>query len=347
LTGGNYTVSGTDSDSLGDSGTWSFTLTVTASPVVTGQPTGDTVTTGATASFTASASGYPTPTVQWQVSENDGSSWSNLSGATSTTYSFTAWSPENGYEYEAVFTNSVGSATTNPATLTVGPTFSYNWSGFVETGGTFTAVSGRWTVPTVTCTSGETAYSAAWIGIDGDGSSTVEQNGTDSDCNNGTPSYYAWFEFYAESGSPVNNGDEENIAKLDPSDTVSNGDVMSASVSVTSNDWTLMISDTTKGWAYTEGPISWTAPQKASAEWIAERPEVCDPGCALTSLADFGSVTFTDATATDNGTSGPISAFSASAMEMFNNAKTTVLAAPGPLDSTGEDFTDDWFATGP
>ena len=58
--------------------------------------------------------------MQWQVSADGGTSWSDISGATSTTYSFTTTIPpsENGYEYEAVFTNSSGSATTNAATLT-------------------------------------------------------------------------------------------------------------------------------------------------------------------------------------------------------------------------------------
>jgi hypothetical protein len=57
--------------------------------------------------------------VQWQVSTNSGSTWSNIAGATTTTYSFTTTASQNGNEYRAVFTNSAGSATTNPAILTV------------------------------------------------------------------------------------------------------------------------------------------------------------------------------------------------------------------------------------
>jgi len=68
--------------------------------------------------FTAAASGNPTPTVKWQ--SNSGSGWSDIVGATSVTYSFTAAVGDNGVQYRAVFTNGVGSdATTNPATLTV------------------------------------------------------------------------------------------------------------------------------------------------------------------------------------------------------------------------------------
>src|SRR5262245_38118591 len=75
-------------------------------------------------------------------------------------------------------------------------TTSTNWSGYaVNTSrGAVTAVSGTWVVPTVT--GGGTAYSSAWVGIDGFSSSTVEQIGTDSDLVNGIPRYYAWYEMY-------------------------------------------------------------------------------------------------------------------------------------------------------
>jgi hypothetical protein len=83
------------------------------------QPTNQTVAPGSTATFTAAASGNPTPTVQWQVSTNGGSSFSDISGATSPTYSFTASAADNGKQFRAVFTNSAGTATTNAATLSV------------------------------------------------------------------------------------------------------------------------------------------------------------------------------------------------------------------------------------
>jgi len=79
------------------------------------------VTAGQTATFTAAATGSPTPAVQWQVSTDGGGTFNNVSGATSTTLSFTTASSQNGYRYRAVFTNSVGSATTTAATLIVNP----------------------------------------------------------------------------------------------------------------------------------------------------------------------------------------------------------------------------------
>src|SRR5690348_4783604 len=88
-------------------------------PYITTQPANQTVTAGQTATFTAAATGSPAPTVQWQVSSNGGGTFSNLSGATSTTLSFTTAGSQNGYKYQAVFTNSAGSATTASATLTI------------------------------------------------------------------------------------------------------------------------------------------------------------------------------------------------------------------------------------
>ena len=73
-----------------------------------------------------------------------------------------------------------------------------NWSGYAVTGakGSVTDVKASWTVPAVTCPSTGDQYASFWVGIDGYSSNTVEQIGTDSDCVNGVPTYYAWYEFY-------------------------------------------------------------------------------------------------------------------------------------------------------
>ena len=82
-------------------------------------PANQSVSSGNIVTFNAGASGNPTPAVQWQISTDRGATFTNITGATSTTYSFTAMNSENGNEYRAVFTNSRGSATTTPATLTI------------------------------------------------------------------------------------------------------------------------------------------------------------------------------------------------------------------------------------
>jgi alpha-tubulin suppressor-like RCC1 family protein len=99
------------------------TLTVHAAPVVTLQPASTTVEVGEDASFEAAASGYPAPTVQWEVSTNAGGSWSALPGATSLQLTIAkAQVSESGREYRAAFTNAAGKATSAAARLTVATT---------------------------------------------------------------------------------------------------------------------------------------------------------------------------------------------------------------------------------
>ena len=95
------------------------TLTMATGPTVTAQPADQSVVAGQTATFTATASGSPSPTVQWQVSADGGSSWSAISGATATSLRLTAAASENGNQYRAVFANAVGAADSGAATLTV------------------------------------------------------------------------------------------------------------------------------------------------------------------------------------------------------------------------------------
>lgn len=90
----------------------SLTFTVATAPQVTTHPASQSVAPGGTASFSAAASGSPSPTAQSQVRVNNGSTWSDIGGAISTTYSFAAAIADTGKQYRAVFTNSAGSATT-------------------------------------------------------------------------------------------------------------------------------------------------------------------------------------------------------------------------------------------
>ena len=56
---------------------------VQVAPAITQQPASVTAALGSTASFTAAASGTPTPTVQWQVQQ--AGPWQDVVGATATT----------------------------------------------------------------------------------------------------------------------------------------------------------------------------------------------------------------------------------------------------------------------
>ena len=84
-------------------------------PLMTTQPVNQTVPLGNLATFTAAASGNPTPTVQWQVSTDGGATYADVGGANSTTFSVAMTLANSGYWYRAVFTNFGGSATSNGA----------------------------------------------------------------------------------------------------------------------------------------------------------------------------------------------------------------------------------------
>src|SRR5947209_16411999 len=118
-----------------------------------------------------------------------------------------------------------------------GSVSSTNWSGFAVTGsaGSVSDAKGSWVVPTIqgNCPS-TNQYSSFWVGIDGFSSGTVEQTGTDSDCQNGVPTYYAWFEFFPHPLFLINGL------------TISPGDHMTAEANFNGR-FTVTITDTTTG----------------------------------------------------------------------------------------------------
>ncbi|MGC9539400.1 immunoglobulin I-set domain protein [Streptomyces sp. UG1] len=89
------------------------------SPKVVQSPTDQSVAPGDKVTLVAAAEGTPEPAVRWQVSPDDGQTWSTVEGATRNAYSFTAKATQDGYRYRAEFTNSVGTTRTSPVTLTV------------------------------------------------------------------------------------------------------------------------------------------------------------------------------------------------------------------------------------
>ncbi len=88
------------------------------SPSVTTQPASQTTCAQSSVSFVSAASGNPAPTVQWQ-SSNDGTNWTNINGATNSTLTFATTTSDNNKQYRAVWSNSGGTVSSNPATLTV------------------------------------------------------------------------------------------------------------------------------------------------------------------------------------------------------------------------------------
>ena len=90
------------------------TLTVNVPPDISVQPTAQTITAGATATFSVTATGTAPFSYQWKKNGTD------ISGATSNTYATPAMSTGgSGVEYSVVVSNSAGTVTSSSATLTV------------------------------------------------------------------------------------------------------------------------------------------------------------------------------------------------------------------------------------
>jgi hypothetical protein len=161
---------------------------------------------------------------------------------------------------------------------------SSNWSGYAQTGGNgaFSSVSASWTQPTAHCTSRQDQYAAFWVGLDGYSSSSVEQTGTDSDCDGTTPDYYGWYEMY-----PANPVYYDN--------PVAPGDSISASVTFSGSEtYTLVLTDHTQGWTQKQ-VINESGLDRSSAEVITEAP-CCTASGGILPLADFGTVSYAGAT---------------------------------------------------
>jgi uncharacterized repeat protein (TIGR03803 family) len=122
---GTYTVTASfpgSADYNSASATTTFTILVPADSV-TLNPASTTVNAGQTATFTAaSANPLGLDAVQWQVNQNDGNGFTDLSGARSTTLVISdTTAAQNGYEYRAIFDDAVYgvSLTTSAASLSV------------------------------------------------------------------------------------------------------------------------------------------------------------------------------------------------------------------------------------
>ena len=189
-----------------------------------------------------------------------------------------------------------------------------NWAGEIDTGTTYTAVSGSWIVPAVTPSS-SAEYSASWIGIDGATNTSLIQTGTSQDASNAN-TYYAWIEILPAASIPIN-------ATVEPLDHIE------ALIQETSPGiWTIEIEDVTQNWIYS-GSFSYSGPAD-SAEWIEEAPTI---NGSQSVLADFDQVQFTDL-----GIAGSdVNAATLTPVYMLN-AENTVTAFPGNYDSTTDSF---------
>jgi hypothetical protein len=215
---------------------------------------------------------------------------------------------------------------------------SSNWSGYSVSGATFSSVSGGWTQPKATCTTGSTS-SAFWVGLGGNSASnTLEQIGTSTDCDAyGSASYSAWYELVPAASVPI---------KL----KVSAGNKLWASVAVRGTKVTVRIKNLTRKTSFAK-TLTMSAPDVTSAEWIAEAPSACDSygRCRTVALTNFGKVAFTKALTTSGGHTGTVSdpMWAASSIALQSSAgfggpfaamATAAQAVPTDLSTDGSAF---------
>lgn len=177
--------------------------------------------------------------------------------------------------------------------------YSSNWAGAVLIGTGYTAVTAEFTVPTPRVPSGGSPNkqycASAWVGIDGDTcSSAILQTGIDFCIQGSSVSYDAWYEWYPDYAY-----DFSGIS-------ISAGDVIKVTVDATTRTaGTATVENVSKGQSVThtfnggvDGDLC-----EYNAEWIVEDFE---SNGSLVPFANFGTVTFSGAEATDGGSSvGP------------------------------------------
>jgi hypothetical protein len=215
--------------------------------------------------------------------------------------------------------------------LSHGSATSTNWSGYATFGGgnNFTDVKGNWIQPTAHCNTRGNRYSSFWVGIDGYTSNSVQQIGTEANCNGrNRPDYYAWWEMYPDPSNRI------GLA-------VHPGDSISAEVSVSGNTYTLFIKNNSTGQSFSTQQN--TTASDANAEWVAEAPSICLAACKVAKLTNFGTVNFSGSFTTGNGHTGSISdaAWSNDKITM-TTATGRVKAQPSALSPDGTAFSVTW-----
>jgi hypothetical protein len=229
---------------------------------------------------------------------------------------------------------------------------SLNWSGFADTSSTttaddFTNVSGRWTIPAVTCPPGpyqtQGAYIANWVGLDGFSNQTVEQLGTAAQCFEGVLYYSVWYEMF-----PAGTVEEGTTACMNyNTDCPQPGDQISASVAVTpgtdgNNNYTLSLTDHTRqqeSFSVTASCAATTCAD-ASAEWVVERPAY-EPIAGLfqfVPLVYYGRTGFESGSLVANGRPSSIGGFQGAvySMPMIDDSLSYYLDCPGQQGPPGQ-----------
>jgi Peptidase A4 family len=200
---------------------------------------------------------------------------------------------------------------------------SQNWAGYASTGaaGTFTSVAANWVVPPVSCSGTDTRSSYA-AGLDGDGTNTIEQIGTEGDCDGDSPVYSGWYQV-----SPN--------APVSFTNPVKPGDAMTASVTALgSGSFMLTLFDMTQNWTQITQQTS-AAATLGSAEVVVQDP--VQNGQAQP-LSNFGIVDFLGAAINNAAIAAPIDELT------LASATGDTLAVPSTITGGSGNFAVGWDA---
>jgi len=189
------------------------------------------------------------------------------------------------------------------------------------------SIGASWTVPEVKPSENDT-FSGVWVGIGGYGEETLIQTGTEQEYIDGRFTYYAWYELLPD-----------YLVRI-PNLHVQPGDTITASISLVNENastWSIEISDVTRGEHFKRVVVYNSS--MLSAEWVVERPKV---NGVVSTLADFGNVTFTECKATVDGVTAAIGNFSYAQLVMHD--EDTALVSVSPLDEDESGFTVGYLA---
>jgi hypothetical protein len=185
---------------------------------------------------------------------------------------------------------------------------SVGWAGYIVSSSfnhkqDIVQVSGSWIVPTINASSGN-GYSSTWIGIGGQEDKTLIQVGTEQDASSGKGNYHAWYEMLPDFSIQIND------FVITPGDHIT---AMINLVDAANNQWNIQLTDTTNGHSFNQDFVYNSS--RSSGEWVMERPNL---GGQVTTLANFGSVTFSDCNIMVGLEKGVIGNFTYSVVQMTN-----------------------------
>ena len=230
-----------------------------------------------------------------------------------------SWKIDSDDHPDAAASGGQGTQPTSPSVIP-NSGVSRNWSGYVATGGTFTAVKGSWTIAQPsTATVG---IDATWVGIGGYGSEDLVQAGTQAEVTRtGDVRYTAWIERLPQAAQTV-------------SLSVSGGDSVTVELTEQSaGQWLVSLKNNTTGQSYST-TVRYTSAHM-SAEWIEEAPS---NGRGVVPLSDFGTVRFTSASARIDGRDVNLRDANAKPVTMADGSGQA-LATPSAIGSDGNSFT--------